>query len=106
MPCYRCGARQTDPVRGASPWRRGVRSDAQVLICPDCQRAHDLQLDTCFSCGSTTLVCRLGEVECRSCGHVRNAGEGGPRRDYRRPSVPADLAAEVEAALSRVLGRS
>ncbi|WP_231515532.1 hypothetical protein [Herbidospora cretacea] len=79
-----------------------MRSDAQVLICPDCQRAHDLELDACFSCGSTTLVCRLGEVECRSCGHVRNAGEGGPRR----LSVPADLAAEVEAALSRVLGRS
>ncbi|TKK87179.1 hypothetical protein FDA94_18875 [Herbidospora galbida] len=102
MPCYRCGARQTDPVRGASPWRRGVRSDTQVLICPDCQRAHDLELDACSSCGSTALVCRLGEVECRSCGHVRSAGESGPGR----PSVPADLAAEVEAALSRVLGRS
>ncbi|WP_062429700.1 hypothetical protein [Herbidospora daliensis] len=102
MPCYRCGARQTDPVRGASPWRRGVRSDAQVLICPECQRAHDLELDACSSCGSTTLVCRLGEVECRACGHVRSAGESGPER----PPVPADLAAEVEAALSRVLGRS
>ncbi|WP_232327606.1 hypothetical protein [Herbidospora yilanensis] len=83
-----------------------MRSDVQVLICPGCQRAHDLELDGCSSCGSTSLVCRLGEVECRSCGHVRSAGEGGPPYDFRRPSVPADLAAEVEAALSRVLGRS
>ncbi|GAB1821702.1 hypothetical protein [Herbidospora sp. RD11066] len=102
MPCYRCGARQTDPVRGASPWKRGVRADAQVLVCPDCQRAHDLELDTCSACGGTTLICRLGEIECRSCGHVRSADEGLPEK----PSVPADLAAEVEAALSRVLGRS
>lgn len=102
MPCYRCGARQTDPVRGASPWKRGVSADAQVLICPECQRSHDLDLDLCSSCASTALICRLGEIECRSCGHVRSAGECLPKR----PSVPADLAAEVEAALSRVLGRS
>lgn len=101
MPCYRCGARQTDPVRGASPWRRGVRQEVQVLICPDCQRAHDLDLDTCGSCGSTALICRLGEVECRSCGAVRAA-------DASRPLVTSGapgLSAEVEAAIERVLGR-
>src|SRR5690606_39272801 len=70
MPCYRCGARQTDPVRGVSPWKRGVRHGSQVLICPDCQRTHDLELDTCAGCGSVALICRLGEVECRACGAV------------------------------------
>src|ERR1044071_2731081 len=101
MPCYRCGARQTDPVRGASPGRRGVSADAQVLICPDCQRSHDLDLDTCSACASTALICRLGEIECRSCGHVRSADEVLPKK----PPVPADLAAAVEAALALVLRR-
>lgn len=103
MPCYRCGARQTDPVRGASPWKRGVVQERHVLICPDCQQRHDwtTQLDHCQSCGSTFLVCRLGEVECRACGVVRPAG---------RPAVgePATVGApglseEVAAALNRVL---
>ncbi|NBE99502.1 hypothetical protein FE391_38335 [Nonomuraea sp. KC401] len=103
MPCYRCGARQTDPVRGASPWQRGVRDESQVLICPDCQRLHDHDLDSCSTCGSTTLICRLGEVECRSCGAVRMA-----RSDTLTVSVPPPpgLSAEVEAALNRVLGRA
>ncbi|MFC0861522.1 hypothetical protein ACFHYQ_04335 [Sphaerimonospora cavernae] len=117
MPCYRCGARQTDPVRGASPWKRGVRHEAQVLVCPDCQRVHDLDLDTCASCGSVALICRLGEVECRSCGAVRLARSNDPLVPAGRPD-PAGrpgasgqtnspgLAAEVEAALNRVLGRS
>jgi len=109
MPCYRCGARQTDPVRGVSPWKRGVRQEAQVLVCPDCQAAHDLDLDTCESCGSITLICRLGEIECRSCGAVRMA-----RSDTSPPAAEpvgvseesSGLSEEVEAALNRVLGRS
>ena len=101
MPCCRCGARQTDPVRGASPWRRGVRQETQVLICPDCQRAPDLKLDTCSGCASTALIRRLGEVECRSCGRVRPAEATG----NAGPSPSAGLSAEVEAALNRVLGR-
>ncbi|MER6946106.1 hypothetical protein ABT294_18940 [Nonomuraea sp. NPDC000554] len=102
MPCYRCGARQTDPVRGVSPWKRGVRHEAQVLICPDCQRLHDLDLDTCATCASTSLICRLGEVECRACGSVRQA-----RADaFVAPCAPPGLSAEVEAALNRVLGRA
>lgn len=102
MPCYRCGARQTDPVRGASPWRRGVRAESQVLICPDCQRTHDPDLDSCGSCGSVSLICRLGEVECRSCGAVRLA-----RTDSHLVTSGATpgLSEEVEAALRRVLGR-
>ncbi|MFI7615107.1 hypothetical protein E1286_29410 [Nonomuraea terrae] len=103
MPCYRCGARQTDPVRGASPWQRGVRQESQVLICPGCQRLHDLDLDSCATCGSTALICRLGEVECRSCGAVRMA-----RATLGKPAgaAPPGLSAEVEAALNRVLGRA
>ncbi|WP_182887704.1 hypothetical protein [Microbispora sp. H10885] len=113
MPCYRCGARQIDPVRGASPWKRAVRREAQVLVCPDCQRVHDLDLDTCASCGSIALICRLGEIECRSCGEIRlarageplvAAGSSGPPGATGSPGA-SGLAAEVEAALSRVLGR-
>ncbi|MFF0310436.1 hypothetical protein ACFYSC_23635 [Streptosporangium sp. NPDC004379] len=113
MPCFSCGARQTDPVRGASPWKRGVRRETQVLICPDCQRAHDLDLDTCAACGSAALICRLGEVECRSCGSVRLARSGRPvpagnAAAPGAPDVPdaSGLADEVQAALERVLGRT
>ncbi|MEV0229657.1 hypothetical protein [Nonomuraea sp. NPDC050786] len=104
MPCYRCGARQTDPVRGASPWQRGVRNETQVLICPDCQRLHDLDLDSCSTCGSSALICRLGEVECRSCGAVRLARSDALTAPAVTP--PPGLSAEVEAALNRVLGRA
>src|SRR3954447_4868907 len=101
----RCGARQTDPVRGASPWKRGVRSGQQVLICPDCQRSSEWtrELDTCPSCGSTLLVRRLGDTVCRACDFVvasdaaaaAPAGEGAP-----------GLADDVAAALDRVLRRT
>ncbi|MFC4052237.1 hypothetical protein ACFOY4_21350 [Actinomadura syzygii] len=107
MPCFRCGARQTDPVRGASPWKRGVRADRQVLVCPGCQSALDWAdaLDRCAECGSAALVCRLGEVECRDCGHTRDAAPGDLVRSGAAPAAPGDgdLSAEVAAALSRVL---
>jgi hypothetical protein len=76
MPCYRCGTRQIDPERGSSPWRRGVRTDRQVLICPDCQSSADwiADLDRCRECTSVHLVRRLGEVECRDCGSVAESG--------------------------------
>jgi hypothetical protein len=69
VPCYRCGARQTDPVRGTSPWRRGVRADEQVLVCPDCQQNSSWldDLDRCPVCGSTALFRRLGATVCRDC---------------------------------------
>jgi hypothetical protein len=72
MPCYLCGTRQVDPDRGESPWKRGVRGDRQVLICPCCQAAFDwmADLDRCPVCTGIRLVRRLGEAECRDCGSV------------------------------------
>jgi hypothetical protein len=133
MPCYRCGARQVDPDRGESPWKRGVRADRQVLICPACQSSVDWagELDRCPVCSSAHLVRRLGEVECRDCGNVREptgpvsvspvpgAAPGGaspgpalgevpgvaPGRDPELGETPG-LAEEVELALERVLGRA
>jgi ribosomal protein L40E len=107
MPCYRCGARQVDPARGHSPWRRGVRADEQVLVCPACQAAADwtADLDKCRQCGSVHLVRRLGEVECRDCGTTGPpAPEGGPREPSVGVRAPG-LSEEVALALDRVLRR-
>lgn len=116
MPCFHCGTRQTDPDHGPSPWKRGVCHDRQVLICPDCQRSgHGVtDLDHCDRCGANDLICRLGEIECRTCGSVRTArperevvetvpptGRPGPSG---RPDDPGALSYEVAQALDRVLG--
>jgi hypothetical protein len=127
MPCYRCGVRQTDPDRGQSPWKRGVRSDSQILICPDCQASHDwmADMDRCSQCSSVHLVRRLGEVECRDCGAIvppaledlaggdldgsGSPGGAGSRGGAGVPGGAApspDLSEEVAKALQRVLGRS
>jgi len=123
MPCYRCGARQVDPDRGESPWKRGVRADRQVLICPACQSSVDwsAELDRCPVCSSMHLVRRLGEVECRDCGDVREpsaapasvtpspmpgASSAAPAGGDADLGVTPGLAEEVELALARVLGRS
>src|SRR5215831_10190262 len=135
MPCYRCGARQVDPDRGESPWKRGVRADRQVLICPACQSSVDWvgELDRCPVCASLHLVRRLGEVECRDCGYVREPTGAvsvgpvpgtapdapAPGQDSAHEAVPGiapgpvpdlgetpGLAEEVELALARVLGRA
>ena len=114
MPCYRCGARQVDPVRGHSPWRRGVKGDEQVLVCPGCQAAGEwtADLDKCRQCGSVHLVRRLGEVECRDCGAtISPAHESAePQVAGRPPGLAAidrapGLTEEVALALERVLGR-
>jgi hypothetical protein len=99
MPCYRCGARQTDPARGASPWKRGVRQDRLILICPGCQAVGDwaADLDRCVSCGSTILICRLGEVECRQCGHVRSADAPETPEATGAPNTPDGTAVGAEA---------
>jgi hypothetical protein len=104
MPCYRCAARQTDPGKGPSDWKRGVVGGTQVLVCPECQRSHDwtADLDRCASCDSTMLVRALGETRCRACGAVVVIG------DARAGSPPPDqaLAADVTAALARRFGGS
>ena len=107
MPCYRCGARQVDPDRGASPWKRGVRADTQVLVCPQCQTGRDwaADLDRCGRCGTVRLVRRLGEVECRDCGHVQVPPVPAQVREPGA-GAPGGLAEEVARALDRVLGAS
>jgi hypothetical protein len=108
MPCYRCGTRQVDPDRGESPWRRGVRADRQVLICPECQLAADWmnELDRCQVCGSVHLVRRLGEVECRDCGAIGQVAPGSTAFAAWSEAASADLAEDVERALAKVLGPS
>ncbi len=124
MPCYRCGVRQTDPGRGQSPWKRGVRRDSQVLICPGCQADADwtADLDRCARCSSVHLVRRLGEVECRDCGAIVPPGDdaadgglgGGDEASAALTAGPGpaphtdttrnpDLSEEVARALERVL---
>src|SRR5260370_24201451 len=109
MPCYLCGTRQTDPDRGQSPWKRGVRGDSQVLVCPQCQSGRDWasDLDRCRGCGSVRLVRRLGDAECRDCGLIQPptvtvGGVVGPVT----ATGDGDLAEEVARALERVLGAS
>jgi hypothetical protein len=130
MPCYRCGVRQTDPSRGQSPWKRGVRRQSQILICPGCQDTVDWmsEMDRCSRCSSVHLVKRLGEVECRDCGAIvtpegsgdagfaeaglgeagsAEAGSGG-EPGGAGPAVAGrgpDLSEEVARALDRVLSR-
>jgi hypothetical protein len=108
MPCYRCGARQTDPLRGASPWKRGVRGGAHVLVCPDCQRAADwtADLDACQHCGSTMLVRALGETQCRACGATLAAELAGSEPETAAGRGDRSrLAADVAAALDRLFHR-
>jgi hypothetical protein len=110
-----------DPDRGESPWRRGVRGDRQVLICPGCQAAFEwaADLDQCAVCSSIHLVRRLGEAECRDCGAVGQpvvaanlaVGHDAPPGPVTLSECATDegvanLAEEVERALSRVLGPS
>ena len=100
MPCYRCGARQVDPGKGPSPWKRGVIDDQQVLVCPECQTSHDwvADLDHCGECGSTMLVRALLETRCRQCSWTKPGGPPQARSD-------GTLADEVAQALERRFGR-
>jgi hypothetical protein len=100
MPCYRCAARQTDPGKGPSPWKRGVIGDEAVLVCPQCQADHDwtADLDRCPDCGSTMLVRALGETRCRQCGWGRASGPAASK------GVDPALADDVAAALRRRFG--
>ena len=113
MPCYHCGTRQADPDQGPSPWGRGLLDDHQILICPACQVQRDwtADLDRCGRCGSAHLVRRLDEVECRDCGLIRLTGTVPAARTSgdpggAGPQADPELAAEVERALAKVLGKT
>ena len=116
MPCYHCGTRQVDPDRGPSPWGRGLLHDHQILVCPACQAQRDwtAELDRCGRCGSAHLVRRLDEVECRDCGLIRlttavparTAGTHGTAGEPVPVPPDPELAAEVERALAKVLGKT
>jgi hypothetical protein len=110
MPCYRCGARQSDPERGPSPWKRavarlGAAGEHQVLICPSCQRlgGWTAGLQACSGCGSLHLIRRLDQVECLDCRRVRDALADNDKVPPARDRV---LAAEVAEAIDRLLGKS
>ncbi len=108
MPCYLCDTIQTDPVKGASAWQRGVILDAQVLVCPTCQVEHDWRadLDQCTACLSSSLARRLGETSCAECGHVGPGVPAVTREGVAPPAPPQrSLADDVERALERVLRR-
>ena len=104
MPCYRCGARQSDPERGPSPWKRGVVREHLVLVCPACQRrpGWSAEFQLCARCGSLHLIRRLDQVECLDCSLVRDAA---PKESSGRPARDSALADEVARALDRVLGK-
>lgn len=120
MPCYRCGAREADPGRGARLWVRAVRADIQVLVCPECQQSSTWSddVDHCPACRGTNLVRRLGQTVCRTCESSATAeflavestmDRGltaiGASGRHARPDGGRDLEAEVATALDRVLGR-
>jgi hypothetical protein len=70
-----------------------------VLICPACQSSVDWlgELDQCPVCSSVHLVRRLGEVECRDCGYVREPTGGDPADLGPAPGVPPGSVATSEA---------
>jgi hypothetical protein len=109
VPCYRCHARQSDPVKGPSPWKRGVVGGEQVLVCPDCQRGRDWQsdLDRCDECGSAQLVRVLGDTRCKACGHVTTdvvPDRGSEPAGTTSEPLDQALAADVSDALARRFG--
>jgi hypothetical protein len=73
-----------------------------VLICPECQSGRDWasDLDRCPSCGSVRLVRRLGDIECRDCGQVRESAHT-PAED-----VPAATDAPAPAGASAPASRA
>ncbi|HYI45940.1 MAG TPA: hypothetical protein VE174_10850 [Actinomycetota bacterium] len=63
---------QTDPVKGASPWKRGVIGGEQILVCPECQDenpAWKQEVDKCPRCGSARLAIVMGSILCKDCNH-------------------------------------
>lgn len=73
MPCMQCGRVQEDPPQGKpSPWTVAVVEGEQVLVCPECQRAHPEwreRAERCPRCGYEKLALKLGFRVCRKCGN-------------------------------------
>jgi ribosomal protein L37AE/L43A len=105
VPCFRCGARQTDPTKGPSNWQRAVRADEQVLVCPDCQRTGEwtAEVDHCPGCGSHALRRALGTTSCRACGWSADQSAAATRSAVA--GHDSSLAEEVAAAVDRMLHR-
>jgi hypothetical protein len=105
MACVRCGARQDDPGRGPSPWKRGVLGGEQVLVCPECQRQPDWQasFDRCPECADVRLSKALGVVRCSACGWSGALPAAVESMEAVAASTDDALATQVRAALDRVL---
>jgi hypothetical protein len=105
MPCQRCGARQGDPSRGPSAWRRAVSSGEQVLICPTCQQDAGWQagMDRCPACDGVRLSKTLGVLRCSTCSWSASMTMGASYPPEPLSPADATLADEVSAALGRVL---
>jgi hypothetical protein len=105
VPCFACNARQIDPERGPSSWKKLVRGGEQVLVCPDCARkpGWDDAADRCPACGSTALRKALGTVRCAACGAV---SESVPGPGDEQGGRPTNLSEEVAAAVDRIFGRA
>jgi hypothetical protein len=94
-----------DPVAGPSTWRRAVLDGEQVLVCPDCQAGDwAAAVDRCEVCGSTRLSKKLGVITCGACGSAASPSPGATSDAGSRGTDPG-LAAEIAAAVDRVLGR-
>jgi hypothetical protein len=113
VPCYRCGARQSDPEAGKpSPWRQGLVAGHQVLVCPGCYPEVTPDLARCSRCAGVRLVRRLDQVECLDC-HQTTDASADPAGPSPRPvdsgsadsgSAHSSLAADVARALDRLHG--
>lgn len=83
----------------------------QVLICPTCQQDASWQdgLDRCPACDGVRLTKMMGWVRCSACGWAEEASRAPEVQapvQVSAQELAADdqLAADVSAALSRVLG--
>ena len=75
--CSLCGRPTYDPDKRDRPWVRGVAGGHLALVCPGCQEDRSdwsAALDRCPDCGSTRLSITLGQVICRACGRMADAG--------------------------------
>src|ERR1700712_1666436 len=104
MPCQRCGARQGDPSRGPSSWKRAVAAGEQVLVCPTCQQDAGWQagMDRCPACDGVRLSKTLGVLRCSACAWSPTVSGEASAPVGSLSAADEKLADEVRAALGRV----